>query len=358
MQDKKKYQNGAAVSANNPQSSTRSYNDVNTPNPNKNIWNYINQYSNYQQLSPFYTPNPAFNTGLTFGVNASPGAKVGATMDLLSQSFLALGNKLQPFFNQNQTTQQTGSARPQQATMAQNGYAVPMTNQGMYQDPTQMYPNQVNLDPNNLFQSQLPQQPFIQPQSNFPIINTDPLQSQYNTNDIRAERNTNNMGAANVVGASAATLSFGMDLAKGIAGGIGVGRRSQYNWEQAQERLRNATINQGYEKDRRDLFNQGYLQTTGYFQDGGNIPVSMDGLNQFPNQPVIVPSNNINMQGIPYDVMAYPNGDPAQLMKPNQNYNFPNSTQVLEQPILKNGGMIEVEKGIFYNTKTQEFIYQ
>jgi len=341
----------------------------------------MNQYNNlqYPQLNPQYRPNPAFQTGLAFGVNAPLGAKVGTTIDLLTQSLFNLNNKLQPFFPQNNPTDQrvtqakvgdgnmsapTRTTRGNQAQATyKDGGKYPMYQDGgqFGPDPTQLYPNQFDLKPNPYW-GQTPQQPLSsQPPTNFVDQNylvqdySIPTQGEPN----RAVREDNNMGAANIVGASAAGLSFGLDLGKNIAAGIGVGRRSQYAMERAQERMRDATIQQGYEDGRESLFNQGYLQTTNYMaQDGGKIPVSLDGLNQFPKQPVIVPSNNITMQGIPYDVMAYPNNDAPQLMKPDQNYQFPNSTQVLEQPMMKDGGMIELEKGIYFNPTTQEFIYQ
>jgi len=347
---------------------------------------YLNQFNNFQypQFNPQYRPNPAFQTGLAFGVNAPLGAKVGTTFDLLTQSLFNLNNKLQPFFPQNNSNQNIQQAtatsgttqQPQTRENPRRGGATAMYknggkkakgfpkrgqfNQIVPQDPTQLYPNQFDLTPNPYWQQE--QQPLPnQPQSDFVDLTmvdyTTP--SSVREEQTRATPQDNRMGAANIVGASAAGLSFGMDLAKNIAGGIGVGRRSQYAWERAQERMRDATIQQGYEKDRMDLFNQGYLQTTNYMaQDGGQIPVSLDGLNQFPKQPVIVPSNNITMQGIPYDVMAYPNNDAPQLMKPDQQYSFPNSTQVLEKPVMKNGGLVKLEEGVYFDPTTQEFILQ
>lgn len=75
------------------------------------------------------------------------------------------------------------------------------------------------------------------------------------------------------------------------------------------------------------------------WEDGG-IPVSEQGLYEFPNQPVTVPSNRITMKGIDYPVMAYPDNDQPTLMRPNQEYKFPNSRQVLEIPY-QGGGEVE-----------------
>lgn len=358
----------------------------------------MNQYNNlqYPQFNPYYRPNPAFQTGLAYGVNASTGTKVGTTFDLLTQSLFNLNNKLQPFFPQNNSNQNpsqaaAGTNNPTatapketvrrggaQATYKQGGKYLMYQGGGTFDlfspnteytafnsnpiDPSlqQLNPNQFDLTPNPYWQQE--QQPLPnQPQSDFVDLTmvdyTTP--SSVREEQTRATPQDNRMGAANIVGASAAGLSFGLDLGKNIAAGLGVGRRSRYAWERAQERMRDATIQQGYEKDRMDLFNQGYLQTTNYMaQDGGQIPVSLDGLNQFPKQPVIVPSNNITMQGIPYDVMAYPNNDAPQLMKPDQQYSFPNSTQVLEKPVMKNGGLVKLEEGVYFDPTTQEFILQ
>lgn len=75
------------------------------------------------------------------------------------------------------------------------------------------------------------------------------------------------------------------------------------------------------------------------FKKGG-IPTSKNGLYDYPRQPVNVPSGNITMKGIDYDVLAIPNGDDPVLMKPNRNYKFPNSTNVLELPQLQDGGEV------------------
>ena len=371
--------------------------------------NNVNNYSkfNYSQFNPYYRPNPAFQTGLAFGVDASPAAKIGTTSDLVFQSLFNLSNKLQPFFqdsklykNQDQlrSEQTRGSQRVEQAQMFQYGGAL---------DPTALAPNEFQLKPSDTETTQADLFPqlkydlFPQPQTDFvPFEVTDPnltTAQPVRQEPSRATAEENPNKAANIIGATAAVGSFGMDLAKGIAGGIGVGRRSAYAYDRAQEKMREATINQGFEKGREDLFNQGYLQTTGFlaqnggqtpivvsnpddptlnmdfrskwletggklpngeviFQSGGAIPVSMNGLKEYPKQEVIVPSNNITMKGINYDVLAFPNNDQPVLMKPDQNYQFPNSTQVLEKPMMKNGGMIKLEEGLYYNPTTQEFI--
>lgn len=68
-------------------------------------------------------------------------------------------------------------------------------------------------------------------------------------------------------------------------------------------------------------------------QQYGGVPVSMDGLYEFPNQKVVVPNGNITMKGINYPVEAYDadNGKFLQTMLPNQNYQF-DVDNVLEVP--------------------------
>ena len=65
------------------------------------------------------------------------------------------------------------------------------------------------------------------------------------------------------------------------------------------------------------------------------IPISKYGLYKHPNQPVIVPSNNITMEGINHPVLALPDNDKPTMMYPNQNYQFNNSSKTLEIPMMK-----------------------
>lgn len=69
-------------------------------------------------------------------------------------------------------------------------------------------------------------------------------------------------------------------------------------------------------------------------QKGGQIPVSIDGVYKYPNQNVIVPSQNITMLGVNYPIMgtSMETGQ-QQLMMPNQDYYFPNTKNVLEIPL-------------------------
>lgn len=65
----------------------------------------------------------------------------------------------------------------------------------------------------------------------------------------------------------------------------------------------------------------------------GGIPTSYNGLHEYPNQPVNIPSGRISMQSIPYPVLAFPDNDKPTVMKPNREYNFKNSNNVFEIPL-------------------------
>lgn len=434
--------------------------------------------------SPTYTPNPAYTAGMMFEYGAKdPAAVTGVIGDLLTQnlaSFLSGWN-----FQQ----------EPQRASMAKDGgmYYEPggMVDQHLYgmdprlaNDPTKMgYGFDYRQAQNRAEQAQA-QQPLNNMQSQnmfFPTLGERNRFSQ--AASILSTDNPNLSPTANTVnkaigGASALTSGL-FDMTKDVLAGIGTARQNQYAAKRAAEQMREATINQGFEQGRQDLFNQGYLQqgnlqfvqnggtidntneqpyvrnkTTddimnkvslvgdvlqfnpataalGYgigliptaystysslregdykqagidalgfvpylkyakkantiwkagskipnslepinkalnfinlgndvaqeFQEGGFIPVSKYGMYQYPNQPVVVPSNNITMQGINKPVMAYPNGDQPQVMLPDQKYNFPNSTNVLEVPLMQNGGMIKLANGVYFDNNTQEFVLE
>jgi len=71
----------------------------------------------------------------------------------------------------------------------------------------------------------------------------------------------------------------------------------------------------------------------------GGLPVSYDGLYEFPNQPVVVPNGRITMKGLGYPVDAYNADTMAYLdrMYPNQEYEFDGVDNVLEIPQAKFG---------------------
>ena len=84
-----------------------------------------------------------------------------------------------------------------------------------------------------------------------------------------------------------------------------------------------------------------FLKAGGQFNNLNNtneIPVSNNGLHDFPDGPVIVPSNSITMKDIDFPVMAYPDkGDPIEML-PGNEYVFPNASKVLEIPKYQKGG--------------------
>lgn len=89
------------------------------------------------------------------------------------------------------------------------------------------------------------------------------------------------------------------------------------------------------------------------YQYGGNIPTSLNGLHEYPNQMVNVPANNITMQGIDKPVLAIPDNDKSIVMQPNQNYIFKNSGHVLEVPLAQFGGTTT-----FKNTELDRSMYK
>jgi len=74
------------------------------------------------------------------------------------------------------------------------------------------------------------------------------------------------------------------------------------------------------------------------FQKGGQIPISSQGMYQFPNQTVLVPtSGSITMKDIPHDILGISQETGQQiLMRPEQEYFFPDTKTVLETPQSKN----------------------
>lgn len=85
----------------------------------------------------------------------------------------------------------------------------------------------------------------------------------------------------------------------------------------------------------------------GTWQDGGMVN-NTGYLPQYEtsNNPYnIIPSNNLTMNGVPHDVMAYPNNGQPQLMKAGGGkYTFPEADYVLEVPKYQQGGGGEQEK--------------
>jgi hypothetical protein len=72
-------------------------------------------------------------------------------------------------------------------------------------------------------------------------------------------------------------------------------------------------------------------------EDGGAIPISSQGMYEYQNQEVIVPTNgSITMKNIPHDILGISQETGQQiLMKPEKEYFFPNTQNVLEIPQTK-----------------------
>jgi hypothetical protein len=73
------------------------------------------------------------------------------------------------------------------------------------------------------------------------------------------------------------------------------------------------------------------------FQDGGQIPTSENGLYDYPQQMVVVPTKNgkITMKGINYPVLGIADTGEEVLMQPEKEYHFKGATEVLEIPQFK-----------------------
>lgn len=73
------------------------------------------------------------------------------------------------------------------------------------------------------------------------------------------------------------------------------------------------------------------------FQQGGEIPISSQGMYQYPNQEVLVPtSGSITMKNIPHDILGISQETGQKiLMTPENEYFFPNTKTVLEIPQTK-----------------------
>ena len=72
-------------------------------------------------------------------------------------------------------------------------------------------------------------------------------------------------------------------------------------------------------------------------QDGGEVPISKNGLYDYPEQTVKVPTKDgkITMKGIKYPVLGIANTGEEIMMQPEKEYHFKGATEVLELPQLK-----------------------
>lgn len=94
--------------------------------------------------------------------------------------------------------------------------------------------------------------------------------------------------------------------------------------------LEEATI---YKKD----WLQGYKQIQPQFKDGGQTPISSEGMYAYPNQKVIVPTNGaITMKNIPHSILGISKeSGERKIMKPENEYFFNNTKTVTEVPLTK-----------------------
>jgi hypothetical protein len=70
-----------------------------------------------------------------------------------------------------------------------------------------------------------------------------------------------------------------------------------------------------------------------------------------------IASNSITMKNVPFPVMAYPDNDEPMLMYPEEEYYFPNSKQVIEEPVMKKGGKVNklgVENSLWNNIRANK----
>lgn len=62
-----------------------------------------------------------------------------------------------------------------------------------------------------------------------------------------------------------------------------------------------------------------------------------------PGKNTRIPSNNITMHGVNYNVLAIPNVGQPIMMEPDKDYNFPGAQYVDEFPMMQDGGFVETE---------------
>ena len=94
-------------------------------------------------------------------------------------------------------------------------------------------------------------------------------------------------------------------------------------------------------------------------QKGGQIPTSKDGVHEYGNQPVIVPSPSITMSGVDYPILgkSLETGEQKVMMPGIENYFFKDTENVLEVPMMQQGGRMnlkDITRSIQDNKITQE----
>ncbi len=69
-------------------------------------------------------------------------------------------------------------------------------------------------------------------------------------------------------------------------------------------------------------------------QQGGNIKTTPLGQYQYPGEITNIPSNNITMQGVPYNLLAIADTGETRILEPNKEYSFKGANSVTEIPLL------------------------
>ena len=70
------------------------------------------------------------------------------------------------------------------------------------------------------------------------------------------------------------------------------------------------------------------------YQEGGQIPISPEGMYAYPNQPVIIPSSRITMKNIPHSILAVTDQGDRQILQPEKEYQL-KGNNTLEIPLTK-----------------------
>jgi len=86
-----------------------------------------------------------------------------------------------------------------------------------------------------------------------------------------------------------------------------------------------------YEKD----WVKGYKQVGVPKKQQGGIPISKNGMYEYPNQKVIIPSTRITMKDIPHPILAITDKGQKEILEPNKEYQL-NGNNTLEIPLTEN----------------------
>ena len=73
---------------------------------------------------------------------------------------------------------------------------------------------------------------------------------------------------------------------------------------------------------------------TPVYQQGGGVKTTPLGQYQYPGEITNIPSNNITMQGVPYNLLAIADTGETRILEPNKEYSFKGANSVTEIPLL------------------------